>query len=213
MTIKLDGGVLDNSPFPHFFIEQCLAAPHQRDLLEWLEASEKWLFREEDNFYQTFDIDFRRVDVPPQLTWVVAKACTDDLRAAAARMFGVELLDKVDVTAQKLVTGYRIGVHTDFGHVGQTHRLVVQLNRGWEIRNGGLLLFLDTSNPQRPEDIKKVFLPNSGSGVFFEISPYSYHGVSEVEAGERYTLVYSFYSAEGYDRFRGAVPEDMFQRP
>ncbi len=110
------------------------------------------------------------------------------------RRFDTTLAAKVDVTAQKMVAGQRIGIHTDFGPVGQAYRFLIQLNAGWPASNGGLLFLLDEEKPAAPSPATRVLVPSSGSGLAFEISERSYHGVSRVEAGERYTLAYSFYA-------------------
>ena len=48
-----------------------------------------------------------------------------------------------------------------------------------------------------PESINKVVEPKNGSVQAFAISSRSYHAVSTVHDGERYTLVYSFYTESG----------------
>ena len=43
------------------------------------------------------------------------------------------------------------------------------------------------------EKVSKVVEPINGSVQAFAISPRSYHAVSTVRGGERFTIVYSFY--------------------
>lgn len=50
------------------------------------------------------------------------------------------------------------------------------------------MLFADDT----PESVRHVVMPTHGSGFAFEISPVSYHAVSSIRSGERYTLVYTF---------------------
>ena len=45
-----------------------------------------------------------------------------------------------------------------------------------------------------PETIGKVVEPRHGTVQAFAISPRSHHAVSTVYAGERFTIVYSFFS-------------------
>jgi hypothetical protein len=44
------------------------------------------------------------------------------------------------------------------------------------------------------ETLEEVISPTSRSGFGFEISNSSYHAVSQVYQGDRYTLVFSFYA-------------------
>ena len=67
--------------------------------------------------------------------------------------------------------------------------MLVQLNRGWDDANGGILMLFAGS---RAEDVERMVRPTHASAVSFEISPTSFHAVSTIHSGERYTLVYSF---------------------
>ncbi|MEL0254191.1 MAG: 2OG-Fe(II) oxygenase, partial [Novosphingobium sp.] len=75
----------------------------------------------------------------------------------------------------------------------ETHRLLVQFNRGWPFENGGLLM---TFASERAEDLAEAFVPMHGSAFAFEISPRSFHAVSTIHNGERFTLVYTFRTSD-----------------
>jgi len=66
---------------------------------------------------------------------------------------------------------------------------LIQFNAGWEVSQGGLLMLFGADTP---ETLQTVLLPTHGSGFAFEISAKSFHAVSSIKAGERYTLVYTF---------------------
>src|SRR3954465_12073601 len=83
-------------------------------------------------------------------------------------------------------------IHNDYIGGEETHRLLVQLNRGWDVQDGGVLLLFGSV---RPGDICRAVKPSHRSGFAFEISPNSFHAVSRMVNGERYTLVYSFRAA------------------
>ena len=55
-------------------------------------------------------------------------------------------------------------------------------------------------NSDNPKDIHRIVRPISGSAIGFEIGENSNHAVSRLHGGERYTLVYSFYSRSFDDR-------------
>ncbi|RUX10175.1 2OG-Fe(II) oxygenase, partial [Mesorhizobium sp. M8A.F.Ca.ET.059.01.1.1] len=99
---------------------------------------------------------------------------------------GMEL---VEVTAHRMVVGQTIRIHNDFRPGGETHRILVQLNRGWADDQGGLLMLFGSGDA---DDVRRVIRPVHGSGLGFSISESSFHAVSTITSGERFTLVYSF---------------------
>ncbi|WP_292625538.1 cyclophane-containing peptide 2OG-Fe(II) oxygenase YhhC [Mesorhizobium sp.] len=99
---------------------------------------------------------------------------------------GIEL---VEVTAHRMVVGQTIRIHNDFRLGGETHRILVQLNRGWADDQGGLLMLFGSGDA---DDVRRVIRPVHGSGLGFNISKSSFHAVSTINVGERFTLVYSF---------------------
>jgi Rps23 Pro-64 3,4-dihydroxylase Tpa1-like proline 4-hydroxylase len=112
-----------------------------------------------------------------------------------AELFGVDLSPRVDITAHKLIPGQRIRIHNDFIPGAETHRLLMHFNRRWQDDNGGLFLLFNSADPA---DIHKIFRPVHNSAVGFAITTTSYHAVSTVHTGERFTLVYSFYEQQGH---------------
>jgi Rps23 Pro-64 3,4-dihydroxylase Tpa1-like proline 4-hydroxylase len=95
----------------------------------------------------------------------------------------------VDVSAHKLTLGQTIRIHNDAIEGEETHRVLIQLNDRWSIANGGLLMLFGS---RAPEDLRSVIEPTHGSGFAFEISDRSFHAVSTINAGERFTLVFTF---------------------
>lgn len=51
------------------------------------------------------------------------------------------------------------------------------------------------SGPEATE-VARIIRPIHGSATAFEISPTSFHAVSTIQMGARYTLVYSFKHAD-----------------
>jgi hypothetical protein len=88
-----------------------------------------------------------------------------------------------------------VGLHNDKAP-GEV-RVTIQLNRTWDISNGGcLILFSDRDVRQ----FGKVYLPLHNSAVLFQTTEKSYHAVSEVHHQVRYTLVYLFRAPSPDDR-------------
>jgi hypothetical protein len=107
------------------------------------------------------------------------------------RLFGVRFRQDVTVVAHRLVPGHRIGIHNDYLPGGETHRFVVQVNRGLSDADGGLLMLFGSADPT---DVRKVLRPVNTSAFAFEISPTSHHAVSQMHCNVRYSIVFSFYA-------------------
>ena len=109
------------------------------------------------------------------------------------QVFNTLLAQNVRVIAHKLVENQHIGIHNDFIQGGESHRLTVQLNRGVSGTTGGYLILFQS---EQPEDIHRILKPQNNTALAFAISLGSYHAVSTQYAGDRYTLVFSFYEKE-----------------
>ena len=83
-------------------------------------------------------------------------------------VFARNFEEPISVVAHKLLEGQRIGVHNDHLVGKESHRLVVQLNRGLSDDDGGILMLFNSDDPA---DISRVMRPVHVSGFAFEISP------------------------------------------
>lgn len=163
------------------------------ECLTWLETEAPWTLTATD-FYEQYEFSFSDVVVPPYLQALISPSALTSLRHQLCDHFAQPLSARVEVTAHKLICSQTIRIHNDFISGGESHRLLLQLNRGWKPDYGGYLMLF--SGPQ-PECLSKVIEPVNGSIQAFSISPHSYHAVSTVHFGERFTMVYSFYPAAG----------------
>lgn len=164
--------------------------------VEWLEKSAPWALVE-TNFYEQYEFSLLNIDLPSYIQCLASKETLSQLILFMEKEFNVGLSPVVDVVAHKLVEGQTIKIHNDFltEKNRETHRILLQLNRGYEDKNGGLLMIFSQGNP---ESLSKVVEPINGSVQGFEISNKSHHAVSTVHSGERYTVVYSFREARKF---------------
>lgn len=178
-----------DTPFPHIVSNEGLNPSNTSALLEWLEREAPWKLVEE-SFYEQYEFSLRDIDLPDAVSSLISDSSLRKLRAVIEGAFGTRLVDKIDVTAHKLVVGQRIRIHNDFIEGQETHRVLIQLNRGWSDDQGGLLMLFGSKDST---DLRRVFRPIHNSCVAFAISQYSNHAVSPIHGGQRFTLVYSFY--------------------
>jgi len=187
--LRLPHAEVFSEPFRHVVCQAILDFAVSCRILEWLETGAPWRLVETD-FYEQFEFSLLDSKLPPVLTFLRSPDFLEAVKGSMASLFAVTLGDRVNVTAHRLVAGQRIRIHNDFIEGAETHRLLIQFNRGWKDENGGFLLFFNSNDPS---DLHKIFRPRHNSAVGFAITPESHHAVSALHNGERFTLVYSFF--------------------
>lgn len=179
-------------PFPYFTAAEGLSTGVSSAILEWIETEARWGLVETD-FYEQHEFSLWGVQTPPDLGFLTSRPFLDSLRSKVESIFGAQLGNRIDCAVHKLASGQRIRMHNDYIRGAETHRVLVQLNRGWHDDQGGFLMFF---NSRDPSDVHRVFSPVHNSVVGFAISEASHHAVSTIHGGERFTLVFSFYGRD-----------------
>lgn len=178
-------------PFRYFLGTKAFEQDFSENLLGWFEGNAPWQLIEAE-FYEQYEFSLLHERLPEEFNILTSVESLSWLRDCVEKSFGVKLLERVDVTVHKLVVGQTIRVHNDYIPGEETHRVLIQLNRGWSDSNGGLLIFFNSTDPA---DINRALRPEHNSCVGFEISPNSNHAVSTIYSGQRFTLVYSFFGS------------------
>lgn len=179
-------------PFAHATHAAPLSAELCETALSWMETTASWRLRIA-SFYEQWELHLDPDGLPPALQPLLAPATVKALQRLMLESFADGQLKLTEVTGHKLLPGQTIRVHNDHRPRGETHRLLIQLNRGWADDQGGLLLLFGSA---AADDVRRILRPIHRSAMAFEISPRSFHAVSTVQRGERYTLVYSFQTAD-----------------
>jgi Rps23 Pro-64 3,4-dihydroxylase Tpa1-like proline 4-hydroxylase len=148
-------------PFPYFTASEGFGGRLSRAILDWLETEAPWALVETD-FYEQHEFSLSDVSLPSHLSFLAERTFIDDLRSKVEHIFGARLGSAVDCTVHKLVPGQRIRIHNDFIPGEATHRVLVQLNRGWHDNQGGFLMFFNSPNPS---DVHRIFSPTHDSVV------------------------------------------------
>ena len=188
--IDLGSVRLCREPFPHFTATSSLAPDSVLELLDWFESAAAWELVETD-FYEQYELDLNACVSSDPLSVLVSEDYLKRVQEEAAKSFGQLFAGPVRWTVHKLLAGQRILIHNDVLEGGETHRIILHLNRGWDPSQGGFLMFFNSADPG---DVARVWMPLNGSIVGFEISDRSSHAVSLVLDGERYAIVYSLYA-------------------
>jgi hypothetical protein len=181
-----------SEPFPHFACPEFLDAATADALLAWLEAR-SWQSVGLDGYEGYCDAPLTASNLPEALSSLVAPAFLIQLREWMAQFFSIDSTGYVRATAHRVLAGGALSAHTDVSHIRFTHRLLVQLNRGWSPDCGGLLC-VHAGNPHASQEPRRKSVPPIHRSAFaFEVSERSFHSVTQVLHGERFTLSYTFY--------------------
>lgn len=174
-------------PFPHALSRWAVPPDLAERALSWMEGSAPWRLRVA-SFYEQWEMHLDGAALPVDLQDLLAPS-TVALLVRELLSNGSEEKVLTEVTAHRMVSGQTIRIHNDYRPGGEVHRVLVQLNRGWTDDQGGLLMLFGSGNA---DHVSRVLRPVHGSGLGFRISESSFHAVSTITAGERFTLVYSF---------------------
>jgi hypothetical protein len=192
MESALSNVQLVSEPFPHFVIPDLFDPETAKAVLNWLDKDVSWAL-ESRSFYSLHGSSglTERVGETPAAV-IGAPETLQCMRRHLERIFGITLSSThYDLAAHRMLPGHRIGIHTDTPlHGTETHRLLINLNAGFEDEYGGHLVLLDRLDP---EDSAVIVRPLNNSAVAMEFSDHSWHCVDEIRSGKRYSLVYSFW--------------------
>lgn len=177
------------APFPHLRVNEILSRDDADRVLHWLQEDAPWKLTVAD-FYEQYEFSLLNSPLAPGMECLIQADFIEMIATKIEQSFELDCkLVVVEVSAHKLTQGQTIRIHNDFIGSEETHRLLIQLNAGWTSNQGGLLMLFASDVP---DTLQSVLLPTHGSGFAFEISPNSFHAVSSINTGERYTLVYTF---------------------
>ena len=186
------------APFPYFTASANLEGVCLSALLSWFELAASWQLVQ-TAFYEQYELVSSGDDAQTPLAFFIRQDFLNEVRKEAGELFGLSFSPNVEWTVHKLLPGQRIRIHNDLLAGAETHRVILHVNRGWNLHQGGLLMFF---NSPEAADVHKVLIPLNGSIVGFEISENSVHAVSLVFGGERFALVYSLCAENRHERQR-----------
>jgi hypothetical protein len=166
-------------PFPFFLVDDAFTAEQCAALVQLFSQDNKW---------QHHDGSFYRVSLS-DVTESISATFQAEMLTRMREITGLPLVNRILVTAQRMQPGQVIGLHSDRPFMGyEIARLVVQLNKQWQVEHGGVLQLFES-----PEG-EAVFSanPEYNKGFGFLLHKESYHGVTEVTQ-PRLTVVFNFW--------------------
>ncbi len=182
--------VIFDGPFAHATFSTGLPVETGDAVLTWLETDAPWRLKRTD-FYEQYEFDCRD-SCSAEAAFLTSAAVLRLVRSEMEDIFSTAFEDEISVVCHKLVRGHRIGIHNDYLDGEETHRLIFQLNRGLSEEDGGFLMLFGCDDAA---DVQKVLRPLHLGAFAFGISKDSFHAVSKIHSGVRYSLIYSFRAA------------------
>ena len=170
-----------DNPFPFFSVTSAFSA-EQCAALECLFL--------QDGEWQHRDGAFYRCSLK-EVTQNIPATFLTEVLVRMREITGLPLVNRVVVTAQRMLPGQVIGIHSDRPLLGyEIARLVVQLNKQWQAEHGGVLELF--SSPE--SEVVFSVNPEHNKAFGFLLHAESYHGVTEVTQ-PRQTVVFNFWHA------------------
>lgn len=176
-------------PYRHIFISEVFDEAFAKAVRREIEGLEWSLSTTE--FYEQYEVSLVDTRQPFENT------ALDSLREVALSSAFADLISTitnqgplhvVDVACHRCTTGQQIGIHNDFEPGGEVCRFTIHLNSGWTLNDGGLFVTF-------AEDcvgMTASYIPAMNSALLFEISPTSFHAVTQVTGiRPRYSIVIS----------------------
>lgn len=188
-------------PYRHVFIPEVFEAGFAESLARDIESL-PWRLATTD-FYEQYEdslIDTERPYAGTALDALREMAMSPEFADLISSVTAQGPLEVVDVACHRSIAGQQIGIHNDFYPEGEVCRFTIHLNPDWSLKEGGLFVTFAASDSAA---VRAAYLPAMNSALLFEISPASFHAVTEVTAARpRYSIVVSFV------RRRSADPPD-----
>ncbi|KAM7406171.1 hypothetical protein PAMP_000565 [Pampus punctatissimus] len=176
---------LDCYPFPHCIIKNFISSETflenlQRELLE-LNFHEK-----SNDLYKFKQSDDLRKREEPHITGM-RSALFGPFRSWLGEVLGVELEPTVDISCARYEYTDVLLCHDDELE-GRRVAFILYLVPPWQSSDGGTLDLYTTNSDFQPQSTVKSLVPSWNTLVLFEVSPVSFHQVSEVLSQDKCRL-------------------------
>jgi len=177
-------------PFPIIRVDGAVPPRLASLLYGWIAGLDGWRFNG-SSFYEVGELDLCALPVPAGLRALFEPAALARLRAQLGRVFQCRFDPQIRIVAHRMDAGQGAGIHCDDPRgVEETHRMVLTLGQDASARGGGMFAVFDGPSPAR---VARAWPPAHNQCVLFEASAASFHAITEVREGPRYSVVLSFW--------------------
>jgi hypothetical protein len=192
-SIREDTSFVSRSvPYEHHITDQFFSPSALSTLCEDFQTTKSWK-RAVKSFYDQWEINITEEGKCHGFKSLLEKEFLASLVNTSESLFNEKMSDFICIAAHKLVPGQGIGIHNDFVNKPgwPTHRLVVTFCTEYNDDHGGHFVIF---NAEDEDSVCEVLRPVLNGAIAFKISRNSFHAVSEIRKGSRFSLVFSFWS-------------------
>jgi hypothetical protein len=181
-------------PFPLWEVDGAIDPVLAGTLYGWLAALDDWCAHP-DAYYDVDQIDLLALEPPAGLACLFAPEALACLRAQLGQLWGHRFQPRMRVVAHRMGAGQGAGLHNDDPRgVEETHRMVLTLGQDASRQRGGLFAVFDSPSP---DGLVHAWSPAHNQCLLFEANARSWHAITEVRYGLRYSVVLSFWRDAG----------------
>jgi hypothetical protein len=171
--------IYHQNPFPFFSVDAAFSEEQCAVLEQLFLQTDEWQHRD-GAFYRCSLCD---------VTELIPATLQTEVLVRMREITGLPLVNRVLVTAQRMLPEQVIGIHSDRPLLGyEITRLVVQLNKQWQAEHGGVLELFSSLEGEAVFSIT----PEYNKAFGFVLHAESYHGVTEVTQ-PRQSVVFNFW--------------------
>jgi hypothetical protein len=174
-----------DKPFPFFYVSSAFSEEQCAALERLFLQVDEWQHRD-GAFYRCSLCD---------VTENIPATFQAEVLGRMREITALPLVNRIVITAQRMLPGQAIGIHSDRPLMGyEIARLVVQLNKQWQTEHGGVLELFSSPTSEAVVSIN----PGYNEAFGFLLHADSYHGVTEVTRAQqqaRQTVVFNFWHA------------------
>ncbi|MEC3196184.1 2OG-Fe(II) oxygenase [Bacillus cereus] len=197
--VLFDGKNIYQDPYKHISVQKVLSPIHANEILNWLEHTDLFLRRNENN-NKSNEFIVKDDNCPKDLRFLVSSKGLKFFKIQLEKLFQITFEDNFILSAVKHEPGDGTSIHSDYANIHErsqnffTHRFLVYLNRQWSEEDGGMLgLFASKDS----SSLIKVISPLHNTGIGIAFGKNSYHAVGKICNGNRYSLVFTLKSMDG----------------
>ncbi|MDM0112636.1 2OG-Fe(II) oxygenase [Variovorax sp. J22R133] len=191
-TLWLRDGIAEKfvEPFPLVKVDGAMDARLSGTLYAWLESLDGWRISG-GSFYAVGEIDLRARTIPAGLQTLFEPRTLALLRGQLGELFGCAFDARMRIVAHRMNAGDGAGIHCDDPRgTEETHRVVLTLGQDSATSRGGL--FTVFGGPCADQCVH-AWPATHNQCLLFEADARSFHAITEVRQGTRYSIVLSFW--------------------
>ncbi|CAG8433426.1 1773_t:CDS:2 [Diversispora eburnea] len=172
-------------PYPIFILENIFSIEFLKSV-KWILEKGTIYNKKSNDLYEFYQSDDLKNSLEPDLIKLRETIYSPQFIQLISELTGIKLDNTPDLSAHQYAYGNYLLCHDDdikdddSSHGRRIAFIFYLVDENWTKEDGGALEFFDIDELGQPKEIVQSIIPKWNSMAFFELSPTSYHQVSEV---------------------------------